>query len=372
VCARTCTRSCTVAISTSTIIIVALKTVVGQFTVTMASASRIQLSFRIVVLAAFVLTQLELLRLYRTSPNNNEARASTEVRRGAPHETQIEFDWINNQLIGPEAYGTANCPICGCPKNPSDCPSWFTPERIQESVDIMDKEPSLVNYAQEALTRRAQEAALECKNAQVLATGGWCLQDAPNGAVIQHENITFHIPKFHVAPSKRVVEEVSNLISSEGIQSITDFGAGVGQYKAALLKKHPNLVYNAYDGAGNVVDYTHGFTSYCDLTYPLGMTKSDWVLSLEVGEHVPSRYEGMVIRNFHYHNCKGIILSWARLNQDGHNHINNHSNEYILNVMKSLGYTLDNGLTERLQKRQDNFGWFTGSIMAFRRNEPVC
>ena len=39
--------------------------------------------------------------------------------------------------------------------------------------------------------------------------------------------------------------------------------------------------------------------------------ESDWVLSLEVGEHVPSRYEDMYLRNLHAHNCKGIILSWG-------------------------------------------------------------
>jgi hypothetical protein len=43
------------------------------------------------------------------------------------------------------------------------------------------------------------------------------------------------------------------------------------------------------------------------LTLPLALPITDWVLSLEVGEHVPSASEGMLIRNIHRHNCKGVI-----------------------------------------------------------------
>ena len=47
-----------------------------------------------------------------------------------------------------------------------------------------------------------------------------------------------------------------------------------------------------------------------------------------MGEHVSGNYEGMVIRNLHHHNCKGVILSWAVLGQGGHSHVNNNSNDY--------------------------------------------
>ena len=45
------------------------------------------------------------------------------------------------------------------------------------------------------------------------------------------------------------------------------------------------------------------------------------MLSLEVGEHVPSQHEAVLIRNLHALNCRGIILSWASLWQSGHGHV---------------------------------------------------
>lgn len=66
---------------------------------------------------------------------------------------------------------------------------------------------------------------------------------------------------------------------------MNDFGAGVGQYKAAILSRHPDIAWNAYDGAGDIVEYTKGFVEYFDLTMPLELPRADWVISLEVGEH---------------------------------------------------------------------------------------
>ena len=55
----------------------------------------------------------------------------------------------------------------------------------------------------------------------------------------------------------------------------------------------------------------------------LDIPKADWAISLEVGENVPSNYEGMVIHNVHHHhNCKGVILRWAVLGQGGQSHVN--------------------------------------------------
>jgi hypothetical protein len=95
-------------------------------------------------------------------------------------------------------------------------------------------------------------------------------------------------------------------------------------------------------------------------------------MSLEVGEHIPSKYEGVLIRNLHRHNCRGIILSWGILGQGGLNHINNHSNEYLTEVFVKLGYARDLALETLLRRKEDNYGWFEKSVMVFRREDPVC
>ena len=61
--------------------------------------------------------------------------------------------------------------------------------------------------------------------------------------------------------------------------------------------------YSAYDGAGNVERVSGGFTSFVDLTVPVSLPRADWVLVLEVGEHVPSALEEVLVRNVHAHNC---------------------------------------------------------------------
>jgi 2-polyprenyl-3-methyl-5-hydroxy-6-metoxy-1,4-benzoquinol methylase len=49
----------------------------------------------------------------------------------------------------------------------------------------------------------------------------------------------------------------------------------------------------------------------------------DWILSLEVGEHIPHQLEDVFIGNLVRHAKKGIILSWAVPGQEGHHHVNN-------------------------------------------------
>jgi hypothetical protein len=166
--------------------------------------------------------------------------------------------------------------------------------------------------------------------------------------------------------------QAHNFLSTMQMVAINDFGAGVGQYRAKLLPMHPHLNYQAYDDAGNIAQYTSGFVKRFDLTLPLALPSADWVLSLEVGEHVPSKYEGMLIRNLHRHNCRGIILSWGILGQGGHSHINNHSNKYIRDIMESLGYVSDIKLESTMRTAKGQYSWFRNSIMVFRREKAVC
>ena len=41
---------------------------------------------------------------------------------------------------------------------------------------------------------------------------------------------------------------------------------------------------------------------------------------VQVGEHIPHEHEYMFVRNLHAHNCRGLVLSWANLEQLGTAH----------------------------------------------------
>ena len=81
----------------------------------------------------------------------------------------------------------------------------------------------------------------------------------------------------------------------------------------------------------------------------MGTLWTPQVVSLEVGEHVPPMFEGMVLRNLHAHNCRGLVLSWAKLRQAGHGHVNNHMPEYIAAKLHALGYFVNENVTRFLR-----------------------
>ena len=227
-----------------------------------------------------------------------------------------------------------------------------------------------------------------------MATGGWCLYGKPDRITVSlPHGQSYALPVVnggvHVPADPVVVAVLERLlrinVDGEVPLSLNDFGAGVGQYGRALLSADPRFSsrYTAYDGAGNVEEWTRGFVHWFDLTLPLSLPRTDWVLSLEVGEHIPRAYEGEVLRNLHAHNCRGIIISWARLNQTGMGHVNNHESRYLIDRFRSLGYQIDFELSDALRSRRHTFSngsvvkrhegnwWFDHSVLAFRRRVPL-
>ena len=159
--------------------------------------------------------------------------------------------------------------------------------------------------------------------------------------------------------------------------SLNDFGAGVGQYRGALYAADPRYRYRRYDGAGNVGEVTDHFIRFFDLTMPLAFPRADWVLFLEVGEHVPNNAEAMVIRNVHAHNCRGIVMSWGTVGQGGHGHVNCHTASYLIAVFTDLGYYVDQHLTTIAKHGVPSrnylhvFKWFRSNVFVLRHFKPL-
>ena len=296
------------------------------------------------------------------------------------------FDALNQNLVHDEANNIE------CGSGNVDCPVYYTPDAIAESVAYMEKKIQVLRPVLDARYLKAHRNATEqCKKdggGAVLKSGGWCLESShkwvgcldisskvgceirPNG------RDAIPVPEYHALPAKVVVDELIQLIDKEEIQSFNDFGAGIGQYKTGVENQRPQVVWRSYDGAGNVEEWTKGYVEWVDLTQPLSLPKADWVISLEVGEHISNSHEGMFLRNLHQHNCKGIILSWAILGQGGKSHINTHSSSYVISLVEALGYTWDSGLTKQFRRNGDNhfdqYEWFKKSILVFRRNINPC
>ena len=109
----------------------------------------------------------------------------------------------------------------------------------------------------------------------------------------KYRDLDIRILTLPLSASQRVVLELLDMLQIDDIRSRTDLGAGLGQYKCPNYDRNNNnnnrnrtgFVYRAHNGAGNVESYTLGFIRFVDLSVPLALPRSDWVLSLEVGTH---------------------------------------------------------------------------------------
>ena len=236
-------------------------------------------------------------------------------------------------------------PLCYCGfRTGRECPRPFLTATVEASAR------SRANPAQLAAARTAAESA--CRNLSnghfgALPTGGWCLEHRR----VQTTNGTGIVG--HRKGSSGLVEALDWLLKEAGDsspQSVIEFGAGVGQDATLLLERDPRHRWQGYDGAGNVESVTGGFVCYADMSMPLALRRADWAMAIEAGEHVPREHEGMFVRNLHAHNCVGVVLTWAKLDQGGHGHVNTHDPPYVRSIFHDLGYVWDQAASARMNE----------------------
>ena len=156
----------------------------------------------------------------------------------------------------------------------------------------------------------------------------------------------------------------------EGSPSVVDLGCGTGHY-VKKLRDH-EIECDGFDGNPLTPALTRWIDSkpacsILDLTTPVVLEKKyDWVLSLEVGEHIPKRYESVFVDNLHNNNKMGIVLSWAVKGQGGNGHYNEQNNDYIKAIFEELEYVNDKK-TENWLRANASLWWFKNTIMIFRK-----
>jgi hypothetical protein len=233
---------------------------------------------------------------------------------------------------------------------------------------------------------RAQTAQLLCKGMEdeALPSGAWCLRE--ESRVLGFPIAPLHFLDAGVAPG------VQQLLAGG---SVLDVGAGSGQYGHYLISRDPSYgepevapggvgerrasdahaagprKYEAVDGALNVEPFTDNFVRWADLTQPYAREggPADWVLSLEVGEHVPAQFEGVYLDTLHRNNRCGVLLSWAVPGQDGKGHVNTLRNEEVQARMAARGYAFDAAAAAAVRAKAE-LPWFQNTFMV-RAMAPV-
>lgn len=162
----------------------------------------------------------------------------------------------------------------------------------------------------------------------------------------------------------KIAVALSNFLKGKRVVS---FGDGPGIYEREILKLKEVTSYDAFDGAPFCEETSEGRVQFMDLTVPqYGIPLYDWVISLEVAEHIPSKYESIYLDNLFRHANEGIILSWAVPGQNGMSHINTRPLSYVINVMSENGFERDETSSTRFKKAASQW-WLEQNINVFLR-----
>jgi hypothetical protein len=142
-----------------------------------------------------------------------------------------------------------------------------------------------------------------------------------------------------------------------------DIGCGSGAY-VKFLNDEYGIWVDGYDGSPLTEDVTNGLCRQADFSEPQDVGKYDFVISLEVGEHIPAEYEKTFLNNLVMPTPDMIILSWAVEGQAGQGHVNCRSNKYIISEMEDRGYAYDKKASLKL-RLASRLPWFKNTIMVF-------
>jgi len=152
---------------------------------------------------------------------------------------------------------------------------------------------------------------------------------------------------------------------SDAIFTVGDFGAGGGQY-STWLNETGLLQAFAFDGTRLASKITNGAVSVINLIEDTHLWRVfDWVMCLEVGEHIPQQYATTLLRNLRRHATKGLVMSWSD-DWEGIGHINCLSqDDFVALVQRETGLHFDAAATQ-VVKQGCEIDYIGRTIAVFR------
>jgi hypothetical protein len=179
---------------------------------------------------------------------------------------------------------------------------------------------------------------------------GYWLDDAPDGAL------------FDSGLASAIVEYCGDV-------SVADAGCGRCHYLKAMQAAGINCC--GFDGNPDVRQWAKD-TYVVDLAEKnCGLGVWDRVLCLEVGEHIPQKYESIFLDNICYAARHEVILSWAVPGQIGQGHVNCQTNEYVEAKMLDYGFARNRQAEQEFRKRVNTLPYFRETLMVYYRIETV-
>jgi SAM-dependent methyltransferase len=159
-----------------------------------------------------------------------------------------------------------------------------------------------------------------------------------------------------------LADELSQLLVGK---SICDFGCGLGKYVQWFRTRGFDC--DGFDGNPNTLKLTDGACRPLNLAEPVTLEKQyDVVISLEVGEHIPKRFEATFLDNLVKHARECVVISWAIPGQEGDGHVNCRSNSYIIYQLWRRGFTIRPTVSIS-SRHKCSLPWFKETVMIFSK-----
>jgi len=157
---------------------------------------------------------------------------------------------------------------------------------------------------------------------------------------------------------------IVEFLKSENTNKVLDVGCGNGDYVNKF--NEAGIVAHGIDGNPKTPEFNKDCFVHDILSKDPCVCVGEWVVCLEVGEHIPPQHEERFIEVITKGATIGIILSWFPIEGHGIGHFNPKPNEYVKAKMAERGFKSDDEAQEGLRKAA-TLWWFTLSLMVFRR-----
>jgi len=185
---------------------------------------------------------------------------------------------------------------------------------------------------------------------------------ADNGVWVGTSAAAYHM---HDSPFSK---ELVTFLTGRGARSVVDFGCGLGLYVRDMRAEGMRV--GGFDGNPDTVEITGGRCSHLDLSREVDFgVYWDWVLSLEVAEHIPPQFEDNFVGNLVRHTCWGLVLSWG--NQAGEGHVNVRTRAEVEEIFAAHGFRSEREAAERLRKSA-RLPWLQNTVLVLERIEPLA
>lgn len=151
-------------------------------------------------------------------------------------------------------------------------------------------------------------------------------------------------------------------------KTVLDLGCGNGGF---LKVAKDFCMVKGYDNYPNVKENTDGLGDNADLSQVQNLGLYDWVVSFEVGEHIPREFENNFFINIARHAREGAIISWAEEEQPGDGHINCRSRYFVEKYMRRANFLKDTLFTRQFNQYCKNPFLKMNAQVFFRVSTPL-